>query len=62
MHNWCRVAVLNMIRFPDHDPTGFGNSEPDRTGFQKSSTGSDMNIQTVLITAVKCLIRCFFRI
>jgi len=25
----CR-AVLNMIRFPDRDPTGFCNSEQDR--------------------------------
>jgi len=44
---------------PDRDPTGFCNSEPDpdRTGFRKTSTGSDMDIQTALITAVKCLIR-----
>jgi len=29
--------VLNRIRFPDRDPTGFCNSEPDpdRTGFRK---------------------------
>jgi len=33
-HFWS-AAVLNMIRFPDRDPTGFCNSEqdPDRTGF-----------------------------
>jgi len=29
---------------------------------EKNSTGSDMDIQTALITAVKCLIRVFFRI
>jgi len=31
------IPVLNMIRFPDRDPTGFCNSEPDpdRTGFGK---------------------------
>jgi len=53
-----------MIRFTDRDPTGFCNSEPDpgRTGFRKNCTGSDMNIQNVLITAEKCLIRGFFRI
>jgi len=53
--------VLNMIRFPDRDPTGFCTSEPDpdRTGFRKNSTGSDMDIQTALITAEKCLIRVF---
>ena len=30
--------VLNMIRFPDHDPTGFCNSEPDPdwSGFCKN--------------------------
>jgi len=51
-----------MIRFPDRDPTGFCNSEPnpDQTGFRKNSTGSDMDIQTALITAVKYLIRRFF--
>jgi len=32
--NFCQgnmhfTLVLNMIRFPDHDPTGFCNSEPD---------------------------------
>jgi len=59
-----KSAVLNMIWFPDHDPTGFCNSEPDRIrlDFEKHSTGSDMDIQTALITAVKCLIRVFFRI
>jgi len=51
---------LNTIRFPDHDPTGFCNSDPDRTGFRKNSTGSDLDIQTALITAVNCLIRGFF--
>jgi len=37
-----------MNRFPDRNPTGFCNSEldPDRTGFRKNSTGSDMDIQT----------------
>ena len=56
------TAVSNMIRFPDRDPTGFSNSEPDpdRTGFRKNSTGSDMDIQTALVTAVKCSIRVFF--
>jgi len=31
------MAVLNMILFPDRDPTGFCNSEPDPdwTGFWK---------------------------
>jgi len=51
------LAVLNMI--PDREPTGFCNSEPDRTGFRKNSTGSDLDIQIALITAVKCLIRVF---
>jgi len=53
-----------MIRFPDRDPNGFCNSEPhlDRTGFRKNSTGSELDIQTALITAVKCSIRVFFRI
>jgi len=56
------ATVLNMIQFPDRNPTGFCNSEPDpdRTGFRKKTTGSDMDIQTALITAVKCLIRVFF--
>jgi len=55
------TSVSNMIRFPDRDPTGFSNSEPDpdRTGFWKNSTGSDMDIQTALVTAVKCSIRIF---
>jgi len=48
----CQLApVLNMIRFEDRDPTGFCNSEPDWTGFWKKLTGSDMHIQTALITA-----------
>jgi len=61
-HFFIRILVLNMIRFLDRDPTGFCNSEPDPgwTGFRKISTGSDMDIQTALITAVKCLIRGFF--
>jgi len=48
------LSVMSMIRFPDRDPTGFCDSEPDpdRTGFQKNSTGSDMDIQTALVTAV----------
>jgi len=56
------ASVLNMIRFPDRDPTGFCNSQPDpdRTRFRKNSTGSDLDIQTALITAVKGLIRVFF--
>ena len=51
-----------MIRFPDRDPTGFGNSEPDPggTGFRKKSNGSDVDIQIALITAEKCLIKVFF--
>ena len=51
------TPVLIMIRFPDRDPTGFSNSEPDpdRTGFWKNSTGLDMDTQTALITEVKCL-------
>jgi len=38
------IPVLNMIRFPDRDPTGFSNSEPDpdRTGFRKNANVSDM--------------------
>jgi len=52
----------------EHDPVSGSRSnrtlqfgpEPDRTGFRKNSTGSDMDIQTALITAVKCLIRVFF--
>ena len=46
------VTVLNIIRFPDRDPTGFCHSEPDleETGFwKKNSTGSDMDIQTASI-------------
>jgi len=44
-----------MIRFPDRDPTGFSISEPDRTVFRKNSTGSDMDIQTSLITAAEVI-------
>jgi len=42
--------LLNMIRSPDRDPTGFCTSEPDPdwTGFWKNSTGSDMDIQVPL--------------
>ena len=60
VHNRCHL--LNMTRFTDRDPTGFCNSEPDpdRTGFRKNSTGSDMDIQTAVITAVKGLIKVFF--
>jgi len=36
------MAVLNLIRFPDRDPTGFCNSDPD--GFRKNSTESGMDI------------------
>ena len=54
------TPVLKMIRFPDRDPTEFFISEPDRTGFRKNFTGSDMDIQTAFITAVKCLISFFF--
>jgi len=60
----CRKAGLTMIPFPDRDQTRFCNSEQERIGldFKKNLTGSDMDIQTPLITAVKCLIRSFFRI
>jgi len=36
VHLWWSVPVLNMIRFPDRNPTGFSNSEPDPawTGFR----------------------------
>jgi len=59
---WGRATVLKMIRFPDRDPTGFCNSEPDlnRSGFRQNSTGSDTDIQSALNTAAKCLIRDFF--
>jgi len=62
MSTWCEVRNFAWHRFPDRDPTGFCNSEsdPDWTGFRKNSTEWDMDIQTVLITAVKCLIRVFF--
>jgi len=52
-----------MFQFTDRDPTGFCNSEPDtdQTGFRKNATGSNMDVQTALITTVKCLIRGFFR-
>jgi len=55
------ISVLNMIRLPDCDLSGFCDSEldVDRTAFRKNSTRSDMDIQTALITAVKCLIRGF---
>ena len=55
-------TVLNRIRFPGRDPTGFCNSEldPDRTEFRKNSTESDTDVQSALINAVKCLIREFF--
>jgi len=55
------TPVLNMIQFPDRDPTGFCNSEPDadRTRFWKNSTGSELDILTALITAIKCLIVVF---
>jgi len=60
--NTVQEPVLNMIRFPDRDPTGFCTTEPDPdwTGFWTNSTGSDMDIHTALITAVICLIRIFF--
>ena len=34
------TAVLNMIRFPDRDPTGFCNAEPDPVGvdFEKNNS------------------------
>jgi len=53
---------LNTIRFPDRDPTGFCNSEPDLDwiGFRKNSTGSDMDIRTALITACLMLTQSFF--
>jgi len=60
IHLRCFLSVLNMIWSPDRDPTGFCTSDPDWTGFWKSSTGSDMHTQSALITAVKCLIRFFF--
>jgi len=58
---WLGMTVLNMNWFPDRDPTGFYTSEsdPDRTGFRKNSPGSDMDIQTAFITAVKYLTRGF---
>ena len=59
IHLRCFLSVLNMIWSPDRDPTGFCTSDPDWTGFWKSSTGSDMHTQSALITAVKCLIRFF---
>ena len=36
--HWTRATVLNMIRFPDRDPTRFCNSEPDpdRPEFRKT--------------------------
>jgi len=56
--------MLNSVpnQFPDRDPTGFWTSEsdPDWTGLWKNSTGSEMDIQPALITAVKCLNRVFF--
>jgi len=53
-----------MIWLPDHDPSRFYDSELDldRTEFQKNSTGSDMDIQIVFITAAKCLIIGVFQI
>jgi len=55
-----KTTMLNMIRLPDRDPTRFCNSEPDWTGFVKRLTGSDMDNQTALITAVKCKFGVFF--
>ena len=46
---WLLISV-------EHDPvTGFCDSESDRIGldFENISTGSDMDIQTALITAVE---------
>ena len=50
---------VDMMWSLDRDPTGFCTSEPDPDGldFEKNSTGSDIDIQTALITAVKWLIR-----
>jgi len=58
----CYILVLNMIQFPDRDPTGFCNSEPDpgRTGFRNNSSGSDMDIQTAFVTAAKWFNQSFF--
>ena len=58
---WCRMwctntSILNMIRFPDGEQTGFCNSEPDWTGFWKRLYRD----QTKLITAFKSLIRVIF--
>jgi len=49
------VPVLNMIRFPDRDPTEICNSEPDLhwTGFLKNLTGSDMNKFNQALLALK---------
>jgi len=57
-------AVLNMIRSPDRDPpdSALQNRMRIELEFEKNTTGSDMDIQTALITAVKCLTRVFFRI
>ena len=58
------ITVLNMVRFPVPDPTGFCNSEPDadRTGFRK-------NLYPIRYGYPKCVDRCskmfnqsFFRI
>ena len=51
-----------MIRFPDRDTTRIlqFRTGSGRTGFWKYSTGSNLDIQTALITAVKCLISFFF--
>jgi len=51
MRTWCEVRNFAIQKF---------RMTPDWTGFRKNSTGSDTDIQTTLITAVKCLIRVFF--
>jgi len=58
---WGLSNSVEDAQFSDRDPTGFCNSEPDPDWIRipKNSTGSDMDVQTALVTAAKYLIRVF---
>jgi len=55
-------AVLNMIRFPDRDPTGFCISEPDRIGFRKKLNRIRYGYPNCFDHCSKILDHSFFRI
>jgi len=56
------LAVLNMTRFPDRHPTGFCNSEPDRTGFRKKLNRIRYGYPNCIDHCSKMLYQSFLRI